>query len=100
MSTVLRAADLLVRLEIGETTIDVSFDSDQFDLERAALLDWVMQSARAATAYFGRFPVTHAQVRILLSQAWAHLERDKLRRAWGAMPDLGRSTCHTGRSQR
>jgi len=68
MSTILRAADLPVRLEIGETTIDVSFDSDQFDLERAALLDWVMQSARAATAYFGRFPVTHARVRILLSQ--------------------------------
>jgi hypothetical protein len=68
MSTILRAADLPVRLEIGETKIDVSFDSDQFDLERAALLDWVMQSARAATAYFGRFPVTYARVRILLSQ--------------------------------
>jgi len=68
MSTILRAADLPVRLEIGETTIDVSFDSDQFDLERAALLDWVMQSARAAAAYFGRFPVTHARVRILPSQ--------------------------------
>ena len=60
MSTILRAADLPVRLEIGEATIDVSFDSDQFDLERAALLDWVMQSARAAAAYFGRFPVTYA----------------------------------------
>jgi hypothetical protein len=68
MSTILRAADLPVRLEIGETTIDVSFDSDQFDLERAALLDWVMQSARAATAYFGRFPLTHARARILVSQ--------------------------------
>jgi hypothetical protein len=68
MSTVLRAADLPVRVEIGEATIDVSFDSDQFDLDRTALLDWVMQSARAVTAYFGRFPVTHARVRILLSQ--------------------------------
>jgi hypothetical protein len=68
ISTVLRAADLPSRLEIGEATIDVSFDSDQFDLDRAALLDWVMQSARAVTAYFGRFPVAHARVRILLSQ--------------------------------
>jgi hypothetical protein len=50
MSTNLRAADLPVRLEIGETTIEVSFDSDQFDLDRAALLDWGMQSARAARA--------------------------------------------------
>ena len=68
MSTILCAADAPVRLEIGEATLDVSFDSDQFDLDRAALLDWVTQSARAATAYFGRFPVTHARVRILLSQ--------------------------------
>jgi hypothetical protein len=68
LSTNLRAAELPVRVEIGEATIDVSFDSDQFDLDRTALLDWVMQSPRAAMAYFGRFPVTHARVRIILSQ--------------------------------
>jgi hypothetical protein len=67
MSAVLRAADLRSHLEVGEASIDVSFDSDQFDIDRAALFDWVMQSARAATAYFGRFPVTHAQVRLLRS---------------------------------
>lgn len=33
----------------GEASIDVYFDSDPFDLGLAALLDWVMQSARAAT---------------------------------------------------
>src|SRR5579862_1822726 len=68
MSAVLRAGDLPARLEVGEASIDVSFDSDPFDLGQAALLDWVMQSARAATAYFGRFPVTHAQVRLVLSR--------------------------------
>jgi hypothetical protein len=67
MRTVLRAADLPSHLEVGEASIDVSFDSDQFDIERAALFDWVMQSARATTAYFGRFPVTHARVRLLQS---------------------------------
>jgi hypothetical protein len=67
MSAVLRAADLRSHLEVGEASIDVSFDSDQFDIGRAALLDWVMQSARATTAYFGRFPVTHAWVRLLQS---------------------------------
>jgi hypothetical protein len=67
LSTNLRGGDLPVRLEIGEAMIDVSFDSDRFDLDRTALLDWVMQSARAAAAYFGRFPVTHARVRIILS---------------------------------
>src|SRR5580658_10620619 len=67
MSAVLRAGDLPARLEVGEASIDVSLDSDTFDLGQAALLDWVMQSARATTAYFGRFPVTHAQVRLLQS---------------------------------
>jgi len=67
MSTVLRAADLPSHLEVGEALIDVSFDSDQFDIDRAALFDWVMQSAQATTAYFGRFPVAHAQVRLLQS---------------------------------
>jgi hypothetical protein len=67
-SAVLRAADLPSHLEVGEASIDVSFDSDQFDIDRAALFDWVRQSARATTAYFGRFPVTHAQVRLLPSQ--------------------------------
>src|SRR6202140_5119618 len=68
MSAVLRAGDPPVRLEVGGASIEVSFDSDPFDLGQAALLDWVMQSARAATAYFGRFPVAHAGVRLLQSQ--------------------------------
>jgi hypothetical protein len=67
MSAALRAADLPSHLEVGEASIDVSFDSDQFDIDRAALFDWVMQSARATTVYFGRFPVRHAQVRLLQS---------------------------------
>jgi hypothetical protein len=67
MSTVLRAADSPLHLEVGEASIDVSFDSGQFDIDRATLFDWVMQSARATTAYFGRFPVTHARVRLLQS---------------------------------
>src|SRR5690242_11427849 len=67
MSAVLRAGDPPARLEVGEASIEVSFDSDPFDLGQAALLDWVMQSARVATAYFGRFPVTHARVLLLQS---------------------------------
>ena len=67
MSAVLRAGDPPARLEVGDASIEVSFDSDAFDLGQAALLDWVMQSARAATAYFGRFPVTHARVLLLQS---------------------------------
>ena len=58
-------------LEIGEASIDVSFDSGAFDIDRAVLLDSVMQSARAATAYFSRFPVTDERVRLLQSSGGA-----------------------------
>src|SRR5579862_9000317 len=68
MTAVAGAAEPAARLEVGEGAIEVSFDSDAFDIGQEALLDWVMQSARAATAYFGRFPVTHAQVRLVLSR--------------------------------
>jgi hypothetical protein len=68
MSRVLRAADLPSHLEVGDASIDVSVDSDQFDIDRASLFDWVMQSARATTAYFGQFQVTHARVRLLQSE--------------------------------
>ncbi len=43
-------------------------DSDQFELGRAALLDWVTRSAGAVSAYFGRFPVARARIRIIISQ--------------------------------
>lgn len=45
MSTVLGTADLPSHLEVGEASIDVPFDSDQFDIDRATRFDWVMQSA-------------------------------------------------------
>lgn len=47
ISTVFRAADLPSHPEVGEASIGVSFDFDQFDIDRAALFDWVMESARA-----------------------------------------------------
>jgi len=57
-----------VRLEVGGGAIDVTIDSDQFDLPQAALLEWVTQSARAVSGYFGKFPVEHASVRIALGR--------------------------------
>src|ERR1700722_12568759 len=67
MSAVLRAGEPPARFEVGGASIEISFDSDPFDLRQATLLDWLMQPARAATAYFGRFPVAHARVRLLQS---------------------------------
>jgi hypothetical protein len=52
------------RLEVGGGTIEVAFAPGPLDLSREALLDWVAASARAVTAYYGRFPVP--RVRVLL----------------------------------
>lgn len=59
-----RAFENPARLQVPGGTIDVSFESDQFDLPRPALLDWVTGCARAVSAYYGRFPVTHARLRM------------------------------------
>jgi len=48
-------------------TLEVDLDSGQFDIGGPALLDWITRSAKAVTAYFGRFPVPHARVRIMVS---------------------------------
>jgi hypothetical protein len=64
----LRAAGNSESVEVGGSTLDVEIDSDTFQLSRTALLDWVMRSAKAVTAYFGRFPVTRARIHITASQ--------------------------------
>ena len=50
-------------MEIGGAKIDVVFRGE-FDLTHADLLNWVARCARAATAYFGRFPVASARITI------------------------------------
>jgi hypothetical protein len=53
-------------LQIGGATIEVTFQSDQFDLSRKAMLDWVSTGARAVSSYFGRFPVPRASLEITM----------------------------------
>jgi hypothetical protein len=57
-------------LRVGGATIDVSFQSNQFDLPRQALLDWIAMGARAVSGYFGRFPVAHASLEIRMAAGW------------------------------
>jgi hypothetical protein len=64
----LSASSPLNRIKIGDSTLDVVIDGDQFELGRTALLDWVTRSATAVTAYFGRFPVAQARVHITITQ--------------------------------
>lgn len=62
-----RAADEPSILRIGGGIIEVYIGSDQFDLPRQALLDWVSTGARAVTNYFGRYPVAHAMIEIVMA---------------------------------
>ena len=55
------------RIKVGGATLEVDIDSGQFDIGGPALMDWITRSAKAVTAYFGRFPVPHARVRIMVS---------------------------------
>jgi hypothetical protein len=51
-------------LEIGPSKIEVSFQSEGWELPRAALLDWVSQCGRAVAAYYGALPVPSAQLQL------------------------------------
>lgn len=62
------ASDGSERIEVGGSSLEVSIDSDQFELGRTVLPDWVTQSARAVADYFGQFPVPRARARITVSQ--------------------------------
>ncbi len=55
------------RLDVGGGVIEVAVAPGPLDLSLQPLLDWIAASARAVTAYYGRFPV--ARVRVLLIPA-------------------------------
>ena len=45
--------------------IEVSFEEGKLSLPRAAMLDWIAESACAVTEYYGHFPVAHLRVVIV-----------------------------------
>jgi len=98
-----RSQDAPVRVEMGGGVIEVTFDSDQFDLPRQKIVDWVTLCARAVAGYFGRYPVSGATLKIQMAQgrrgvsggvtngdggAWTrihvgqHATEDDLKRDW------------------
>jgi hypothetical protein len=68
MSPALLASRPPARLEVGGAVLEVFIDSGQYELSDNALLNWAMKSAEAVSVYFGRFPVSHARIRISPSQ--------------------------------
>jgi len=51
-------------VKVGNSLIDVSFADGALDLPQSDVLAWVTTAARAVAAYYGRFPVAHARLRI------------------------------------
>ena len=58
------AAEGPISLKQGGGEILVSFESEHFDLPESALLAWVRRAAQAVSAYYGKYPVPRARVRI------------------------------------
>lgn len=52
-------------LSIGGGEIEVVFADGAPGLDRALILDWIRNSARAVTTYFGRFPVGHVGLLVI-----------------------------------
>jgi len=52
-------------LVLGGAKIDVTIDTGDMKLPQAQLLHWVQSAAEAVAAYYGRYPVPHAQIRII-----------------------------------
>ena len=50
------------QIQIGDSTIDVSFAPGSLDLSRPQLSAWIQHAADAVAAYFGHFPVAHARI--------------------------------------
>ena len=52
-------------IAIGGATLDVGFAPGAFALPRSALMAWLEASAKAASVYFGKFPVASASILIV-----------------------------------
>jgi hypothetical protein len=61
-----RAADTLpsAHVKTGGADIDVSFAPGALDLPQSAILRWIWRAAEAVTAYYGRFPLASARIRV------------------------------------
>jgi hypothetical protein len=62
-----RAFDRLPKttIAIGGGTLDVGFAAGAFTLPRSALMAWLERSAKAASVYFRKFPVSSARILIV-----------------------------------
>jgi hypothetical protein len=52
-------------IHVGGGTLNVAFATGEINLPRSTIMNWLTTSAKAASVYFGKFPVTSARVLIL-----------------------------------
>jgi hypothetical protein len=60
-----QAGQVTSTLVIGGSKIDVTIESGEMKLSQAELIQWVKSAAEAVATYYGRYPVSHVQVRII-----------------------------------
>jgi hypothetical protein len=60
-----KAGQMTSTLLIGGSKIDVSIEAGEMKLTHAELLHWVQTAAESVATYYGRYPVTGVQVRII-----------------------------------
>src|SRR5258706_415571 len=60
-----RTEQMTSTLLIGGSKIDVNIESGEMKLTHAELLRWVQSAAEAVATYYGRYPVSHVQIRII-----------------------------------
>jgi hypothetical protein len=58
------ADDQKFHITSGESAIEATFAPSDFDLGPPAILGWITVAARAVSAYYGKFPVASASVRV------------------------------------
>ena len=52
-------------LVIGKSKLDVAIESGDLKLTQPQLMRWVQSATEAIAAYYGRYPVPHAHLRII-----------------------------------
>ena len=62
------ATDNPARLQIGSSTIEITFGPGGFDLPRQSLVAWILKAAKAVAHYYGIFPVAFTRVRVNSSE--------------------------------
>ena len=88
------AAQEKEQLEIGGGRIAVNFSSAMAEPLRKLVLDWVASSARAVTAYYDRFPVSHSEIRVRFFDGHGGAGRPDGRMGWRIDLDRGWARQH------